>query len=95
MLPANLTFDYYRKFTTYSPERLVWFCTDRGMEFFRMHWREYFGADCSMEKPKEGYVSMDYYLATGCSVLPCCINGPHNEYSRVYDYFECGVNSTG
>jgi hypothetical protein len=83
-------FSYSRRFNSYFPERLDWFCTDRDMEFYRMHWQEYFGGGCSVGKPKEGYVTYDEYIATNCTLLPCCINGPYNEYSRSYDYFECG-----
>lgn len=85
-------YTYSRKYFTYYPEHLVWFCTDRSMEFYRMHWQEYFGSGCNSEKPKQGYVNYTDYVATGCTVLPCCINGPYNEYSRSYDYFECGYN---
>jgi len=85
-------FAYSHKYTTYYPEHLVWFCGDRGTEFYRMHWTEYFGGDCSVEKPKEGYANLSDYAATGCTMVPCCINGPYNEYSRSYDYFECGYN---
>ena len=91
---ANLSFDYTHKFTSYYPERLVWFCTDRGMEFYRMHWTGYFGGGCGVERPTEGYVGLDEYLATGCSVLPCCVGSPNSEYSLSYDYFECGFNLT-
>jgi len=87
------TFAYSRKYTTYYPEHLVWFCTDRKTEFYRMHWQEYFGGGCNVAKPKEGFVNLSDYTATGCTVLPCCINGPYNEYSRNYDYFECGYNT--
>jgi hypothetical protein len=95
--PANASsisanFSYSAKYNTYYPERLAWFCNDRGTEFYRMHWKEYFGGDCNVPKPKEGYVSLGDYTATGCAMLPCCINGPYNEYSRSYDYFECGFN---
>lgn len=92
-------FTYSRRFNSYFPEHLDWFCTDRDMEFYRMHWQEYFGGGCSVTKPKEGYVTYDEYVATNCTLLPCCINGPYNEYSRSYDYFECGyeeyVGNTG
>jgi len=92
-------FTYSRRFNSYFPEHLDWFCTDRNMEFYRMHWQEYFGGGCSVAKPKEGYVTYDEYVATNCTLLPCCINGPYNEYSRSYDYFECGyeeyVSNTG
>jgi len=94
--PANnstaATFAYSRKYTTYYPEHLVWFCTDRNSEFYRMHWVEFFGGDCNVPKPKDGFVSFDNYTATGCTMIPCCVNGPYNEYSRSYDYFECGYN---
>ena len=94
--PANnstsATFRYTRKYTTYYPEHLVWFCTDRDGEFYRMHWVEFFGGDCNVPKPKEGFVGFDNYTATGCTMVPCCVNGPYNEYSRSYDYFECGFN---
>ena len=86
------TFKYSNRYTTYYPEKLVWFCEDRKTGFYRMHWKEYFGGGCSVEKPKDGYVNLTEYEATGCTILPCCINGPYNEYSRSYDYFECGYN---
>jgi hypothetical protein len=96
---ATKTYAFSRRFNSYFPERLVWFCTDRNMEFYRMHWQEYFGGGCSVAKPKEGYVAYDEYIATNCTILPCCINGPYNEYSRSYDYFECGyeeyISNTG
>ena len=92
-------YSFSRKYTSYFPEHLDWFCTDRNMEFYRMHWQEYFGGGCNAEKPKGGYVGYDEYVATNCTILPCCINGPYNEYSRSYNYFECGyeeyVNNEG
>ena len=88
----NITFTYSTRYTTYFPERLVWFCDDRGTEFYRMHWKEYFGGDCGAPKSTEGFVNFSDYIATGCTQLPCCLNGPYNEYSRSYDYFECGFN---
>ena len=95
--PANASvpataFQYYSKYTTYFPERLVWFCTDRKAEFYRMHWQEYYGGDCITQKAKDGFVNFSDYVATGCTLIPCCISGPYNEYSRLYDYFECGSN---
>jgi len=86
------TFNFYRKYTTYYPEHLAWFCPDRKSEFYRVHWTEYFGGDCNVPKPKDGFVDFAGYNATGCTMLPCCVNGPYNEYSRSYDYFECGYN---
>ena len=94
-VPANASsqqFAYFHKYTTYYPEHLDWFCTDRNMEFYRMHYQVYFGGGCGVPKPKEGFVSFDDYVATGCTMIPCCINGPYNEYSLSYDYFECGYN---
>ena len=88
----NITFTYSTRYTTYFPEHLVWFCDDRGTEFYRMHWTGYFGGDCSAPKPIEGFVNFSDYAATGCTQIPCCLNGPYNEYSRSYDYFECGFN---
>ncbi|MFA6213652.1 MAG: hypothetical protein WC717_00035 [Candidatus Micrarchaeia archaeon] len=87
-----VAFAYTRRYSIYYPEKLSWFCGDRGMEFYRMHWKDYYGGDCSSEKGIEGYVNMTGYVATGCTLLPCCINGPYKEYSRLYDYFECGYN---
>jgi hypothetical protein len=89
---SSSSFARTRKYTNYYPEKLVWFCTDRNTAFYRMHWQEYFGGDCSVPKPKEGFVDLGNYTATGCTMIPCCINGPSNEYSRSYDYFECGYN---
>jgi len=89
---APASFKYSHKYTSYYPEHLEWFCGDRDTEFYRMHWKEYFGSGCNVAKPKEGHVNLTEYFATGCAILPCCINGPDNEYSRQYDYFECGYN---
>ena len=89
---SSQPFAYSHKYTTYYPEHLVWFCTDRKTEFYRMHYQEYFGGGCNVPRPKDGFVGFDDYIATGCTMIPCCINGPYNEYSRSYDYFECGYN---
>ena len=89
---AAAAFKYANKYTAYFPEHLAWFCTDRNTEFYRMHWTDYFGGGCSVQKPSEGYVNFSDYVATGCTLIPCCINGPDSEYSRSYDYFECGYN---
>ncbi|MFA6908093.1 MAG: hypothetical protein WC263_04680 [Candidatus Micrarchaeia archaeon] len=86
------SFTYIRKYTSYYPEHLAWFCPDRKSEFYRVHWVEYFGGGCSVPKPKDGYVDFGNYTATGCTMIPCCVNGPYDEYSRSYDYFECGSN---
>jgi len=85
-------FNYSNRYTTYFPEHLVWFCPDRNITFYRMHWIEYYGGNCNTPKPKEGYVNFSDYEATGCISIPCCINGPYDEYSRSYNYFECGYN---
>lgn len=89
---TSVSYAHIHKYTTYYPEHLVWFCTDRNTEFYRMHYQEYFGGGCNVPKPKDGFVGFDDYVATGCTMIPCCINGPYNEYSRSYDYFECGSN---
>jgi hypothetical protein len=89
---VSQTFAYSRRYTSYYPELLSRFCADRGTEFYHMHYQEYFGGGCSVAKPKDGLVSLGDYTATGCALLPCCQNGPYSEYSRSYDYFECGYN---
>jgi hypothetical protein len=93
-LDLENVFKYSIKYTTYFPERLAWFCVDRGMEFYRMHYQDYFGGGCDVVKPKSGYVNYTEYMSTGCTILPCCLDGPYNEYSRSYDYFECGYNAS-
>ena len=89
---AAASFHYTSKYTAYFPEHLAWFCANRSSEFYRMHWKEYFGGGCSAPKPNEGFVDLDNYTATGCTLIPCCVDGPNSEYSRSYDYFECGYN---
>lgn len=81
----------FAKFTSTKAYALEKFCPlqDNGT-LARVHYKEYFGGECTSEKQGvEGFANTTFVLAN-CFMLPCCIDGPSSEYSRSYDWFECG-----
>ena len=81
----------FAKFTSTKAYALEKFCPlQNNGTLARVHYKEYFGGECTSEKSGvEGFVNATFMLSN-CFMLPCCIDGPYSEYSRSYDWFECG-----
>lgn len=84
------TFSFIRQFSSsevYSPSV---FCANRNNgTFISTHYKEYWGGECVSEKGKEGTINASEFPSK-CERIPCCLDGPLKEYSKRYDYFECG-----
>ncbi len=68
------------------------FCIARDLgNFVQLHYKMYYGADCVTEKPDQGaFTGFEAFKADKCEFVPCCIKGPLGEYSKGYDFIECG-----
>ncbi len=91
--PKNATptesFAKTEKFTTSGPFTPEYVCLKQNGTFYRAHYYESYGGECTSFKSKEGFSSLAE-LSSRCEIIPCCFAGPLSEYSLKYDYFECG-----
>ena len=81
------------QFTSTGPFPPDKFCTTTGNgTFYRAHYKGYYGGECVSGKPgTDGFANLSDVISV-CSILPCCVSGPLNEYSTKYDWFECGYS---
>ncbi|MFA6489663.1 MAG: hypothetical protein WCT52_03180 [Candidatus Micrarchaeia archaeon] len=68
------------------------FCIEYELgHIIQLHYKMYYGAGCTSEKPNTGgFATIDEFKAEKCEFVPCCVNGPLNEYSKGYDLIYCG-----
>lgn len=68
------------------------YCIENSLgNFVQLHYKMYYGSECATEKPGQGaFVGLEQFKADKCELLPCCINGPLGEYSKKYDFIDCG-----
>jgi hypothetical protein len=71
---------------------VIKFCKLHGGVFLQAHYTEFWGVDCFSSKGKEGFANQSQF-PTQCEFLSCCVNDLSTDFSRNYDYFECGYYS--